>query len=142
MQCLTTDLVSQACRIFLALAYPAGESAIPAKKRILLGLPSCLDIFEFMGNEPAMLDCCQSVCSATGESRALLIRVGCKHYPHLKLKAQLVGEEEKREWLFSVDTHDAYSSTTFLPPPDHPDAGAWRTVQAANVALKEKIEAA
>ena len=36
MRALDTTLLSQACRIFLSLAYPDGESSIPLPRRALL----------------------------------------------------------------------------------------------------------
>ena len=71
-----------------------------------------------------------------------MLRLGCCHYPNLKLKTQIIKDGSESEWLFSVDTHDAFSSTSFLPPPHHPDAPRWRILQADNCALKQKIEAA
>jgi hypothetical protein len=142
MQRLTTDLVAQACRIFFSLAYPGGDATIPAAKQRLLQLPAGLEMVQVVETEASMSGCCQVIPSGTGGVRAVLVRLGCCHYPNLKLKAQLIQDGQESDWLFSVDTHDAFSSTSFLPPPEHPEAPAWRSLQAANVALKEKIEAA
>jgi hypothetical protein len=142
MQCLTTDLICQACRVFLALAYPGGEAQAPLAKRCTLQLPGGQPIFEYLQNNEAMQCFCQVVQNKSDAAKILLIRLGCAHYPNLKLKAQTPTGDARGEWVFSVDTHDAFSSTSFLPPPDHPDAERWTAMQAANVALKEKIEAA
>jgi hypothetical protein len=142
MQCLTTDLIRQACSIFLPLAYPGGDGAVPAKKQGLLNLPRGLDLLDHLSADAATRDCCQLVFGKTGSVRAVLFRLGCTHYPHLKLKVQLVDHDQGAVWLVGVDTHDAYSPTSFLPPPGHPDVAAWATLQAANAALKERIEAA
>jgi hypothetical protein len=142
MQRLTTDLVCQACRIFLEAAYPGGESAVPPRKRLLLEMPSAQVMLSYLESTAGLQDCCQVSRSKTGEPRGLLIRLGCGHYPHLKLKAQLVDHEGGTEWLFSVDTHDGFSAAHFLPPPDHPEAAAWTKMQQANAALKQRIEAA
>jgi hypothetical protein len=144
MQCLTTDLMGQACKIFLTLAYPGGEAAIPAAKRHLLGLPAGLMMLDHLDGDPVTRGFCQVAPAKTADIRLLLLRLGCRHYPNLKLKAQLIDDDPQGEgaWLFSVDTHDGFSSTSFLPPPDHPEAAAWLKIQADNVALKQQIEAA
>jgi len=142
MHRLTTDLISQACRVFLPLAYPGGEAAIPARKRPLLDLPPGQAILAYLPTDPAVRECCQIVSAKTGGVRSLLIRLGCAHYPHLKLKAQLVHHDQGDLWLFSVDTHDAFSATSFLPPPGHPDGARWAELQTANASVKGRIEAA
>jgi hypothetical protein len=141
MHRLTTDLVSQACRVFLAVAYDGNDGAIPVKKRCFLSRPADEGLAAYLAGNAAMNECCQTVCK-DGQVRALLVRLGCPHYPHLKLKAQLIDHEQGELWLFSVDTHDSFSKTCFLPPPGHPDAAAWMQLQAQNAALKERIEAA
>jgi hypothetical protein len=142
MHRLTTDLVRQALRIFVSLAYPGGEAAVPARKRTLLDLPPGKEMLDHLNDEPSLRESCQCGPAKNGRSRALLIRLGCCHYPHLKLKAQLLEHEDGDLWLFSVDTHDAFSASSFLPPAGHPEAAAWAKIQAANAALKERIEAA
>ncbi len=142
MHRLTTDLVRQATRLFVSLAYSGGEAAVPARKRALLDLPPGKEMVAQLADDPSLRECCQLVAGKNGRSRALLIRLGCNHYPHLKLKAQLIDHEDGDLWLFSVDTHDAFSARSFLPPAGHPEAAAWASIQAANAALKERIEAA
>jgi hypothetical protein len=141
MHRLTTDLLSQACRIFLTAAYPGGEGAVPAKKRGFLSLPAGQSLLDLLPDHAALNECCQ-VLRKNGDIRAVLVRLGASHYPHLKLKAQLVDHDQGDLWLFSVDTHDAFTQTCFLPPPGHPEAAAWAQLQAQNAVLKERIEAA
>jgi hypothetical protein len=143
MQALSTDIVGQACKVFLALAYPDGLHTIPAQRQCLLDLPQGMAMVDFATQEAAAKTWCQALGTA-GTANILLIRLGCAHYPHLKLKIQqLEGPgSEPEAWIFGVDTHDAFSATHFFPPPDHPDAAAWNAMQRANAALKEKIEAA
>jgi hypothetical protein len=43
-------------------------------------------------------------------------------------------------WVYSVDTHDAFSRNNYSPPDDHPDAAAWRNLQEKNASLKTRIE--
>jgi hypothetical protein len=141
MQPLSTDLIGQACRIFLAAAYPGGEKAVPVNKQFWLSLRPGLAMLDLVG-EPAVKECCQVVPAKSGGVRALLFRLGCSGYPNLKLKVQLIEDHPDDSWLFSVDTHDGFSATSFLPPAGHPEAAAWTAMQAANVALKQRIEAA
>ncbi len=156
MQCLTTDLIGQACRIFLLLAYPGGEgegegegeAVIPAAKLPFLALPPGLAMLDLIGADAAVGGCCQVSAAKCGGGKAkLLLRLGCCHYPHLKLKVQhFTNDEGEGEgegvWLFSVDSHDSFSPTSVVPPRGHPDAEAWMAMQTANRVLKEKIEAA
>src|SRR5262249_51974346 len=116
MQRLTTDLISQASRIFLSLAFPGGEEAIPARRRHLLTLPPAQPILDRLAADAALRDCCQVINGKNGDVRAVLVRLGCTHYPHLKLKAQLCDDGNGGVWIFAVDTHDAFSRTSFVPP--------------------------
>jgi len=50
MHRLTTDLVSQACAIFLSHAYPGGESTIPPRKRLLLELQPGQEMLPYLQN--------------------------------------------------------------------------------------------
>lgn len=139
---LSTDLIGQACRIFMAAAYPGGEATIPVQKHYWLALRPGLSMLDLV-SEPAVKECCQFVAAKSGGGvRAILVRLGCLWYPNLKLKVQLIEDQPSDSWLFSVDTHNAFSATSFLPPAGHPDAAGWLSMQADNVALKQKIEAA
>jgi hypothetical protein len=142
MHRLTTDLVKEACRIYLAFAYPSGESTVPPRKRLLLEMQAGQEMLPYLEATPGLKERCQVVTAKNGSVRALLVRLGCAHYPHLKLKAQIIDHKDTTEWLFGVDTHDGFSSTNFLPPPEHPDAAAWMAMQHSNAALKQQIEAA
>jgi hypothetical protein len=142
MQRLTTDQIDKACRIFVSLAYPAGETTIPINKRHMLKLPPGLSIVDHLNVDSTARGCCQLLPSKAGPATVLLVRLGCCHYPNLKLKAQLVEDENGCEWLFTVDTHDAFSASCFLPPEEHPEHAAWVALQTANATLKCKIEAA
>jgi hypothetical protein len=142
MHRLTTDLIGDVCRIFLRLAYPGDDNAVPVKKRCFLNLPAEQPMLTYMTTDAAIHESCQVQHDKDGNVNTLLARLGCCHYPHLKLQAKLIDQARGGIWLFSVDTHDAFSKTCFLPPPGHPDAAAWKQIQAQNVALKERIEAA
>ena len=45
-------------------------------------------------------------------------------------------------WVYTVDTHDAFSRTSVQPPPDHPDAPGWIALQEANRRVKDQVEEA
>jgi hypothetical protein len=141
MQQLTTDLITQACRVFLALAYPGGETDIPAKKRCVLAMPPGQNLLDHLANDVAVNECC-TVARRDGKVRAIWLRLGCNHYPHLKLKIQLLEHKQGDIWLFGVDSHDKFSANYFVPPPGHPEADAWMKLQAQNRMLKERIETA
>jgi hypothetical protein len=141
MRRLTTDLLGQACQIFLSLAYPGNNGTVPVKKRCFLNLPAGQCMFAHLANDPAVNECCQAQ-GMDGDKQALLVRLGCAHYPYLKLKVQRISHKQGDVWVFSVDTHDSFSKTSFMPPPGHPEAPAWMALQMQNAALKERIEAA
>ena len=75
MHRLTTDLISQACRVFLPLAYPGGEAAIPVRKRPLLNLPPGQEMLAYLPGDPLFRECCQVVNAKSGGVRAFLVRL-------------------------------------------------------------------
>ena len=66
--------------------------------------------------------------------RGYSFRLGCAHYPHLKLQAVTA---EDGSLVFTVDTHDAVQLAD-----EHPDLPRWRQLQTANRELKTRIERA
>jgi hypothetical protein len=131
---LSTALLGRACRIFLEAAYPEGPESIPPPRSAYWALP-----------EQQPLDDCLTaggaVCQKLREG-GFALRLGRAGYPHLKLCVQEVEINGAAGWVFSVDTHDAFSREKPRPAPDHPDAAPWQELQAANRALKERIETA
>ena len=127
MQGLTADLLSQACRTFLALAYPQGS--VPGSKQIFLEANPAPPLNRFLA-PPA----CQSLVGPEGQSRGYSIRLGSSWFPHVKLQ---ILERGDGSYVFSVDTHDAMEIA-----PDHPDAGGVAALQTANRHLKERVERA
>jgi hypothetical protein len=142
MQQLTTQLLGQACRIFMALAYPEGPSSIPAKKRIYFDLPADQPITAFVPPAACALGVCQELRGDTGTPCGYDLRLGSAAFAHLKLRLQQVMQNSHCTWVFMVDTHDAFSRECRVPPADHPDAKQWLLMQNANRVLKEMIEAA
>ena len=132
---LCPNLLGQACRIFLSLAYPEGENSIPVTKR------AYLDICFERPLEPLLKPpVCQVLPRRTelgtlvAGIRGYAFRLGSSVFPHLKL--QVVGQSDE-ELVFSVDTHDQVRV-----PANHPDAAGWAQIQTANRKLKEEIERA
>jgi len=137
---LPSSLLADACRIFLDLAYPGGPETIPEKKRVFYQLQADHSLEQVL--PPGSPGVCEELKAAQGDVRGYALRLGSAAFPHLKLKVQLIDHENATVWVFTVDTHDSYSRASFYPPPDHPEAAAWRALQAANRALKEQIETA
>jgi len=67
---------------------------------------------------PAALGIGQILKNDDGSIRGYTFRLGCAHFPHLKLQA--TEHNDGSVCVFGVDTHDALPSTGALPP-DHPD---------------------
>jgi hypothetical protein len=135
MEGLTTALLGRACRIFLELAYPGGVATVPAKKRPFCEIPADAPLERYLPPQVGP-ELCQPVGAAAGAKPGFAYRLGCAHFPHLKLQAVRC----ERGWVFSVDTHDH-----FFPgglPESDPEAHAWRQLLAANRDLKERIERA
>ena len=137
MPLLSTPLLARACRIFFGSAYPEGPASIPEHKRAYNEIGDDAPVQEYLTPAPAASGVCQKLAED-----CYTFRLGSKHYANLKMKVQCVAEGGACHCIFSVDTHDAFAKDRLQPPPDHPDAVAWLALQAANRALKEKIEAA
>lgn len=123
---LSHSLLEQACRTFLRCAYPDGEQTIPTPRNRFLKL---------QGDEPLeglfAPPVGQVLRTAEGGTRGYALRLGCAHFPHLKLQVLDVDGR----CLFAVDTHDAIHLD-----PSSPDMPRWRQIQQANRQLKEQIE--
>lgn len=137
MPLLSTPLLAGACRIFMEIAYPDSPSTIPEHKRRYLEIPEEAPVSDYLAPAPRAQGVCQKI-----EDDWYTFRLGSARYANLKMKVQCVAESGVCRCVFAVDTHDAFSKDYVQPPPDHPDAAAWLDLQAANRALKEKIESA
>jgi hypothetical protein len=142
MQQLTTSMLGQACRIFMALAYPDGLSSIAAKKRVYYDLPPDQPVSAFLPPAACAVGVCQEARGDGGATTGYDLRLGSSGFAHLKLLVRLITQNCQPTWVFMVDTHDAFSKESRFPPPDHPDAQPWLAMQCVNRTLKEKIEAA
>lgn len=142
MQQLTTPLLSQACRLFLSLAYPEGPTAIPPKKRFYYDLAADQPVAAFLPPAACAAGVCQELRNESGTTCGYDLRLGSSGFAHLKLRVQQITHNNAAILVYMVDTHDAFSKESRVPPPEHPDAKQWLAMQNANRALKEKIEAA
>jgi hypothetical protein len=135
MEGLTTALLSRACRIFLALAYPAGEASIPHKKRLFWNIPPGAPLEQYL---PPLIgpEFCQRLDAKPGCKPGFAYRLGCSHFPHLKLQVILC----EGTWVFCVDTHDGIFPSGL--PESNPEAQAWRELVTSSRQLKERIERA
>lgn len=140
MNQLTTDLLSRACRVFMGLAY-AG-AVIPAKKQPYAQIPPQAPLEDYLPPAPLAMGIAKISSTDGPTATGYTFRLGCTHYEHLKLCVQRCHYRRQLRWVFSVDTHDAFSKEFRIPPADDPDARAWAILQAQNNELKHRIEEA
>ncbi len=130
MNGLTSDVLSRACRVFLALAYPAGAASIPATRRPFAALAPDQPLEPLL----ATAGVCEKLLTPAGGLRGYAFRLGSAQFPHVKL--QVIGQEGGQPCVFTVDTHDALRC-----PVSSAEAEKWAQLQADNRRLKERIEA-
>src|SRR5262249_38426587 len=100
MNGLTIALLSRACRTFLTLAYPEGESSIPQNRRCFFAISANDTLERFLEME----NVCEKLLTPEGTIRGWAIRLGSSRFPHLKL--QIVCQGGGAPCIFAVDTHD------------------------------------
>lgn len=142
MQSLTTPLLCKACRIFLTQAYPEGPESIPKAKRFYFDLPVDQDVAAFLPPAACAAGICQELRRPDGQPHGYALRLGSTAFPHLKLLLQRIDHNGEEVWVCMVDTHDAFSRQSRVPPPDHPEAVRWLELQSNNRNLKQAIETA
>lgn len=122
----------------MSLAYPDGAASIPASKRCYHELPADSTIADYLPPAAKSTSICQDLAKRAGGLVGYEFRLGSEHYPHLKLRVQLVDCHEHKLWVYSVDTHDGFHhATQFL---NDEEAAAWRALVDRNRALKHQIE--
>jgi hypothetical protein len=131
MRGLTTELLSRACRIFMALAYPEGESTAPALRRPFFAISTDQPLAAIL----EIANVCEKLLSPDGRLRGYAFRLGSAHFPHLKLQVATLDLDEGGAFVFAVDTHDALRCTI-----SDGEREIWAQIQAANRRLKEHIE--
>jgi hypothetical protein len=142
MHGLTPAELGQACRLFLDLAYPDGPGTVPPKKRAYYAVGDAASLDEYLPPAPASVGICQPLSTRKDGPRGYEFRLGSAHFPHLKLRVQLMEHRGRPVWVYTVDTHDAFSRTSIQPPPDHPDAAGLFALQEANRRVKDQVEEA
>src|SRR5260370_8605108 len=105
---LTTNLLGQASRTFLTLAYPGGPSTIPPGKRGFLNLTPDQPL------EPLLVPpLCEVLRTCQADLRGYTFRLGSVTYPHLNL--QVISHSTGDDWIFP-----AITPTALHPYPNHP----------------------
>lgn len=130
MPIIPLDAFARACRIFLDLAYPNGPDSVPGSARPFYEVSPTCDLDAILPEAGATTAVVRAL--PTGHS----IRLGSADFPFLRLNVQFLSRDDGGDWLFSVDTHDAWRH----PGPDHVES--WTAFQEANRNLKGKIETA
>ncbi len=138
MKPLTSEQLGRACRLFMDLAYPGGLETISPKKQPYYQIPADANVEDYLPPAPVAA----GVCQKKDDKPAYEFRLGSIHFPHMKLRVHQVEYRGNPVWVYSVDTHDAFSRSNYSPPDDHPDAAAWRGLQEKNAVLKARIEEA
>jgi len=140
MRELTTSQLGQACRIFMELAYPGGTATIPLKKRAYYAIDPARPLRDFLPPASEACGIAQDLSTRKDGSCGYEFRLGSAYFPHMKLRVLLMEQHGESVWVYTVDTHDAFSRHSVQPPTDHPDAAAWLALQDTNRQLKDRIE--
>jgi hypothetical protein len=130
---LPLELLRQACRLFLDIAYPNGPETIPAARLPFYRIPVGADVHDYLPPAALAHGCVKAL---TDMHEGYSIRLGCAAFPFLRLTLQNISHRGEWTWLCGVDTHDSWHH------PEHPDAAAWLALQIANRELKARIESA
>ncbi len=117
---LTPALINQAIEIYLAHAYD--DEGLREGHRIEIPPDTASeDVLALFEQEEAAL-------------RSYVLRLGCQHYPHMKLAIWEAYYEG--EYVFAVDRHDGFDFDK-----TGPDYEAWMGIKSKNFAIKGCIEA-
>src|SRR4051812_19495994 len=96
---LTTADLARACRIFLTLAYPAGEPSVPEKRRPYLYLAEDAPPAAYLPPAEAAQGIGQVLKHPDGAVHGYALRLGSAGFPHLKL--QLTDYNHGTAWVFA-----------------------------------------
>lgn len=118
--------VMRAVESYVRLAYDGGELPVAVRSQLAV-LASWKGPFF---RSPAI------AADREDPPRRYSIRLGNRNYPHMKLAMEL--SPDGSVYLFKADTHDGHC----LPPPEHPEHGAFRAVMEDNQRIAQDIEAA
>ncbi len=140
MALLSAQDLSQACRIFLELAYPAGSASIPVDVRPYLEIAPDGPVADYLPPAPFAEKICQKLNAERDGAMGMTFRLGRAGFRFLKLRLQQIEHHGDERWVFSVDTHD--KRLLALPKQSPADIEMLRVVKLENEALKIKIERA
>jgi hypothetical protein len=124
----------------MELAYPGGVATVPLKKRAYCTMDAERPLADYIPPAPQAGGIAQELSNRKDGPRGYEFRLGSVRFPHLKLRVQLMEHNGNSVWVYTVDTHDAFSRTNPQPPRDHPEAAQWLALQEANRQLKDQIE--
>lgn len=141
MQTLTQQQLAHVCRLFMEHAYAGALDKIPPKKRVYLNLPEDGELADFLPPSPAAAGVVEDMAKRKDGPVGYELRLGCAHFPHLKLRLQHMTYHGDGVWVHMVDTHDAYFNK-LAQDPSHPDAGECRHIAELNGKVKRAIETA
>jgi hypothetical protein len=112
----------QAIDVYLSCAYdgspPTGVRALVESLR-----SSSSDLYQ-----------CKAIDRDGAADSRLVLRLGNRHYPHMKLV--LEPAPGAASYLFRADTHDRH----ICPPADHPEYAAFAQLRAKNQSISASIE--
>jgi hypothetical protein len=121
--------IQTAVRVYLELAYGPAVPAAAAERTPPAGFePAVWLMSDLVERTPAGVP--------LPLVRSFALRLGNRHYPHMKLRLALL--PEGRGYVFDVDTHDALLAAR----PDTPDAPQLVEFKRQNAALAAAIGAA
>ncbi len=139
MQPYTQQQLARVCRLFMEHAYADAFDKIPPKKRTYLDLPEDGELADFLPPSPAAAGIVEDMAKRKEGPVGYELRLGCAHFPHLKLRIQHMDDHGQEAWVHMVDTHDAFFSK-FAQDTTHPEAGQCRRIAELNGKLKRTIE--
>lgn len=124
-----TEEIRQAVSVYLRHAYPGGAPASTSRFLPPPGQPLgpwlMADLTE---RDPAD--------APLAQVRSFAMRIGNEHYPHMKLR--LSRPPNEREFVFSVDSHDAILSA----PAGSPDSEALEELKRGNARIASAVHGA
>ena len=141
MQPLTQQQLARVCRLFMEHAYADALDKIPPKKKAYLDMPEEGELADYLPPAPAAAGIVEDMAKRKQGPVGFELRLGCAHFPHLKLRVQHMDYHGQKIWVHMVDTHDAFFSK-FAQDPSHPEAGECRRIAELNSKLKRAIETA
>jgi hypothetical protein len=114
-----------AIELYLRCAY---DGALPA------AVKATLETLHAGGDDPYRAQAFTR--AGPAEPPRLLLRLGNRHYPHMKLALEPAPSADT--YLFRADTHDRH----ICPAPDHPEYASFMQLRSKNQAIGSAIEQA